>query len=161
MLDPGCKVDDNVKGETVYIEPAPYKITADIRDVAGFSFQICYKCWAGGFVFTKEPILVKQNIEGDCSAAIYDAGFVNPNEISYNPAGSSISITASYLTIFTHVSKAACPLSGCLLKELGCAAPLPAQLDVVLEPNPYGITAVETNVAGYSLTFCFECQISS
>ena len=47
------------------------------------------------------------------------------------------------------------------MKEPGCATALAAQTNVVLGADPFGITAVETNVSGYSLTFCFECSTAS
>ena len=38
--------------------------------------------------------------------------------------------------------------------------PLLAQTDVILEANTFGISASETLLLGYSLTFCYECEIA-
>ena len=36
-----------------------------------------------------------------------------------------------------------------------------SQTDVVIAPStPFAVTAIETNVAGYALTFCYECTVS-
>ena len=32
--------------------------------------------------------------------------------------------------------------------------------DVTIGPQPFGITASETNVDGYSITFCYECTVT-
>ena len=107
--------------------------------------------------FPKDTITVTQN-PLDCSAALTDAGFVNPTPHAYNPIGSSVTITSGYTAIFNHASVIDCPLTTCVLKEPGCATALAPQTNVVLGSDPFGLTALETNVGGYSLTFCYECS---
>ena len=97
----------------------------------------------------------------DCSTALSDAGFANPAPIAYNSAGSSVTIAADYTSIFNHVSAVDCPLTTCELREPLCGSPLAAQSDVILGASPFGIAAVETNAAGYSLTFCYYCTIGA
>ena len=89
-----------------------------------------------------------------------DNSFANPGAILYNSAGSSVTVAAGFTDIFVHSSTTDCPVTNCALKEVGCLTALAAQSDVVLGGDPYGITAVETNVLGYSLTFCYECVVT-
>ena len=89
-----------------------------------------------------------------------DAGFANPSPLPYVNAGPGVTVANDYLAIFNDAGFYGCPVTTCIFKEPGCVNPLPAQTDVILAANPFGITAVETNVAGYSLTFCYECEVT-
>ena len=89
-----------------------------------------------------------------------DNSFANPAAIPFNSAGSSVTVATNFGDIFVHSSTTDCPVTSCTLKEVGCLTALAAQSDVVLGADPYGITAVETNVVGYSLTFCYECVVT-
>ena len=44
--------------------------------------------------------------------------------------------------------------------EIGCGTAMAAQTDVVLGASPFGITALETNPWGYSISFCYSCIIT-
>ena len=144
----------------------PFILTAIETNVAGYSLTICYECTVspsiGGalIVFQKDSIIITQNLL-DCSTALTDAGFVNPASHFYNSAGSSVTIAVDYTTIFNHASPLDCPLTGCVLNEPGCATALAPQTNVVLGSDPFGLTALETIAAGYSLTFCYECSTAS
>ena len=46
------------------------------------------------------------------------------------------------------------------MKTEGCASDLPAQTNVVLGASPFEVTATETNTDGYSMSFCYECEIT-
>ena len=89
-----------------------------------------------------------------------DAGFANPT-ISYNSAGSAVTVAANYFSIFTHAQQTDCPLTQCSMNlDSDCATPLGAQTDVTLTASPdFGLSASETNPLGYSLVFCFRCGI--
>ena len=58
---------------------------------------------------------------------VTNAGFVNPpTAITYNSAGSQITIASSFNTILDHFQPVACVINSCTLKEPGCANALAA-----------------------------------
>ena len=53
-----------------------------------------------------------------------------------------------------------CLLAQCAFMASGCGSILAAQPDVILGGSPYGITATETNLVGYTVTLCYQCIIT-
>ena len=54
-------------------------------------------------------------------------------------------------------------MTACILKDSGCGATtvVGAQTDVAVSGStPFALTGLETNAAGYSLTFCYVCTVS-
>ena len=145
--------------------PSTFGITAVETNANGYTLTFCYECTitpSGGtpIIFIKDTITIVQN-PLDCSLALTDAGYTNPAAIAFNSVGSSVSVAADYLAIFSHTSTVDCPVDQCSLMEPGCGSALAAQSNVVLGPDPYEITAIETNTAGYSTTFCLKCMIGA
>ena len=70
-----------------------------------------------------------------------------------------MTVAVDFAAIFTNAQPGSCPVTTCSLKEPGCGAPLAPQPDVVLGASPFGITASETNAAGYSVMFCYYCEV--
>ena len=95
-----------------------------------------------------------------CSDALQANSFPNPAAIAFNPSGSTVTLASSYTDIFIHVSQTDCPLNSCTLKVPGCGSALTAQSNVVLGSAPFSISAIETNPNGYTVNFCFECEIN-
>ena len=90
-----------------------------------------------------------------------DALFVNPPAITYNSAGSAVTIVPSYESVFTHAQKSDCLINSCDLMEPDFTTPLAFQTNVVFGPFPiYLISASEIKPEGYSLSFCFRCIIT-
>ena len=73
---------------------------------------------------------------------VINASFVAPPAITYNSAGSAVTIVPSYETVFTHSQKTDCPITSCSLKEPLCGTgALATQTFVVLGAAPYMITS--------------------
>ena len=97
----------------------------------------------------------------DCSDSLTDAGFNSPAPIPYNSAGSTNVAVSGFAAVFTHTKQTDCPLTTCRLKQQGCSSDLPSQPNVILGSSaPFGITAKETVSLGYSLSFCYECEVT-
>ena len=167
---PGCSATSVVGAQTdVAIGGAsPFAITAIETNAAGYSLKFCYECIVtpvgGGtpITFTKDSITVTQNAL-DCSTALTDAGFANPPAIPYNSVGTGFVVTTGFSDIFTHSQTTECPVTSCVLKDSpGCSSTsvVEAQTDVTIgDASPFSLTAIETNINGYMLTFCFYCTI--
>ena len=53
-----------------------------------------------------------------------------------------------------------CLINSCSIKTGGaCGTALPGQTDIVLGTTPYSLTANEQNLAGYSYSICYSCDI--
>ena len=97
----------------------------------------------------------------DCTDSLTDKlAILSPTPIPYNSAGNTVTISNGYTDIFTQIKTVDCVLDSCSLREVGCAAPLASQSNVVLDATPFSITATETNPNGYTVSFCFQCLIN-
>ena len=88
-------------------------------------------------------------------------GFSLPGAFDYNAAGSFKQITNIWSDILTLNKPDDCPLTSCYLLESGCATgAYLVHPDVSISSAlPHDIKASETNPAGYSITFCFRCEL--
>ena len=84
---------------------------------------------------------------------VIDTSFAAPPAITYNSAGSAVTIVPTYESVFTHTQKADCLVTSCELRETACGAALalavPTSVNLGAAPN-YEITASEIIPAGYS-----------
>ena len=104
------------------------------------------------FPFTRDNFVIRQY--ADCLTALGSAGFSSPASIPYNAAGGTVPITTSWSDIFTNQYSTDCPVTSCDLMIPDCSVAL-SSTDVVIGASPFGISASETNAAGYSVEFCF------
>ena len=103
-----CELKNKYCGTTlaetnVAFEAAIYQITAKENVPAGYTLPICFECIIT--MIGKTPIVFKKEIEViqnalDCSTSLISASFANPTTITFNSAGSGITIISSYLDIF-------------------------------------------------------------
>ena len=172
MWDDGC-VAQLVSTDLTIDTAFPYAITASETNPAGYSLTICFLCkykpygtntiWSykvHGITVTQDPDPNYTPI--DCSAALTSTSFANPANIPYNSAGSAVTIAADYTSIFTYSGSVDCPLIGCtLMLDTDCTTPLPPQTDVTITASPnFGLTATELNSLGYTVAFCYRCEIT-
>ena len=95
----------------------------------------------------------------DCSPSLTAKGFAYP-PIPYNTFGSYINIAPSYESVFDHSLKPDCLLYQCMMStQADCSIPLPAQTDVLIRTSPFGLDASEKNPYGFTLIFCYRCEI--
>ena len=165
MVDTDCTTALPAQTDVTLTASPIFGLTGTETNAAGYSLTFCYRCGilpsGQAEIFFDKIITVSAN-PLDCSVALTDAGFTNPAAIAFNSAGSSVSVTTDYTAIFTHSMTTDCPLTSCELQEPGCGTTLASQTDVTLGAGPsFGLSAVETNAAGYSLTFCFQCTIGT
>ena len=164
MLNPDCLTPLPTQSNII-LDASSYGMTAIQTNPAGYSTPICFKCTItpnGGL-----PLLEfhKQiNIVGlplDCSATLaINPSFVNPPSITYNSGSLPLSIAADYKSIFTDALNADCPVTSCEMLNPDCLTPLPTQSNIILDASSYGMTAIQTNPAGYSTPICFKCTIT-
>ena len=103
-------------------------------------------------------MIIIEGLALDCSSSLNYALFTNPS-ITYNSAGSSITVISGYTDIFSHTATTDCVLDSCRLTTGGaCGTPL-AQTDLVLGAAPFSMTATELNSLGYSHSICYSCDI--
>ena len=141
---------------------APFSITATEKNFLGYSHSICYSCdikptGLPMITFDKDLVIISA-LALDCSSS--SVSFTNPAPITYNSAGSSISVINSYTLIFIH-NPLDCFIDSCSIRTGGaCGTPLVAQTDIVLGATPFSITATELNPLGYSYSICYSCIIT-
>ena len=163
LKEPGCATALALQPD-VTLGASPFGITASETNPLGYSVTFCFECEViptgqAPLYFTRDSFIVSQ-LAVDCSASLVDNGFLNPPAIPFNAFGSTLAITTGFTDLFTHdIQVSHCPVTACTLKEPGCATALSPQPDVTLGASPFGITASETNPLGYSVTFCFECEV--
>ena len=124
LKDSGCGGTKKVDGQTdVTIEGSPpFAVTAIETNLLGYVFTFCYECtvspFGGGTLiqFPKDLITVTQN-PLDCSIALTHVGFTDPAAISFNSAGTGVTVASGFSDIFTHSQPTDCPVTSCVLRD--------------------------------------------
>ena len=96
----------------------------------------------------------------DCLSALSGVNFPTPISVPYNAAGGMVAISTSWSDFYSNQYSTDCPITSCELLTADCSAAL-SSADVVLGADPFGISATETNAAGYTVDFCFKCTMTN
>ena len=108
------------------MDPVTFAIVAVENNAAGYRHELCYECIVGSLTKIIHWLTISQSKDGavplptngpDCSGALVDASFANPAAITYNSAGSSVTVAAGFADIFTHSQTTDCPVTACILKD--------------------------------------------
>ena len=163
MLDTDCTTGLGSQTDVTLGASPSFGLTATELNPLGYSWTFCYRCEIKP---TDQPSIYFDDlitVSGDpldCSSSLVaNAGFVPPSPISYDSAGSTVTVSAGYTSIFDHTQQADCPLQTCRLLEQGCGSPL-ALPDITIDTSaPFAVYASELNPNGYSQNICFECDV--
>ena len=68
-------------------------------------------------------------------------------------------MTPDYQLLFTNSKSADCEVTNCYKRETGCGA---LSTDSKVQINSGGqMSALETEINGYSFGFCYECEVTT